>query len=130
MQRALASLMQSTEQEQLLMRIKIHRGTPVHDGDTLCNTCAHGRVTRGRSVNEELVVCEASHMSPTHITFKVTSCSSYQDQRVPSYWELMQQAWILQPESRRKPAGFVRASDLRDQDFGRYMSELSKHDEG
>jgi hypothetical protein len=33
----------------------------------------------------------------------------------------------LRPESGKRPAGFVRASDLRDEDFSRYLSELGKH---
>jgi hypothetical protein len=67
-------------------------------------------------------------MHSIRVTFKVTSCSDYADQSVPTYWDLMQQAWILRPESGKKPAGFVRASDLRDEEFSRYMSELGKHD--
>ena len=73
--------------------------------------------------------CDASHMFPTRITFKVTSCSDYIDQTVPSYFELVQLAWILQPGSRKRPPGFVRASDLRDEDFARYMSDLRRHDD-
>jgi len=61
------------------------------------------------------------------ITFKVTSCSDYVDQSVPSYWELMHQAWILRPESGKRPAGFVRASDLRDEEYSRDVSGLGKH---
>ena len=106
------------------MRIKIHGGTPTQTGDSLCNTCRNGRITRGRRVDEEIVFCDVSHMFPTRITFKVTSCSEYNDHSVPSYWELMQQAWILRPESRKRPAGFVRASDLRDEELERFMSDL------
>jgi hypothetical protein len=51
------------------------------------------------------------------------------DQTVPSYYELLQVAWILQPGSRKRPAGFVRASELRDEDFARYMSDLRRHDD-
>jgi hypothetical protein len=109
------------------MRIKIHGGTPAHDGNSLCNTCRHGRITRGRSIDEEIVFCDASHMFPVRITFKVTSCSDHSDHNVPSYFELLQQAWILQPESRKRPAGFVRASDLRDEEYARYMSDLRTH---
>jgi hypothetical protein len=106
------------------MRIKVHGGTPINDGDNLCGTCRHSRITRGRRVNEEIVFCGASHMSTTRIRFKVTSCSDYDDQGVPSYWELMQQAWILRPQSGKRPAGFVKASDLRDQDYAHYVSGL------
>jgi hypothetical protein len=97
-------------------------GTPVNDGDNLCESCSHSRVTRGRRIDEELVVCEASHSEPMRITFRVTSCSDYHDCKMPSYWELMQQAWILRPRSGRVPAGFVKASDLRDQDYVDYVS--------
>jgi hypothetical protein len=109
------------------MRIKVHNGTPAHDGNSLCHGCRHGRVTRGQRIDEELVLCGASQMVTQRITFKVTSCSEYADQSVPSYYELLHQAWILRPESGKRPAGFVRASDLRDDEFSRYVSDLGKH---
>src|SRR5437879_842469 len=99
------------------MRIKIHGGTPQGDGNNLCGSCRHSRVIRGRTLDEEIVFCEASPMRTATITFKVTSCSDYDDQCLPTYWELMQQAWILQPGSRKQPAGFVRAWDLQDDEF-------------
>jgi hypothetical protein len=111
------------------MRIKIHGGTPAGGDTSLCDTCRYSRITRGRSLDEEIVFCDASHIHTAQITFKVTSCSGYSDQRVPSYYELLQQAWILQPESGKRPAGFVRASDLRDEDFERYMADAHKHDD-
>ena len=112
------------------MRIKVHGGTPPNDGDSLCSTCRHGRVTKGRSMDEEIVFCDASHMFSTRITFKVTSCSDYADQSVPTYWDLLQQAWILRPESGKRPAGFVRASDLRHEELSRYVPDLgNRHDD-
>ena len=111
------------------MRIKIHGGTPSDADSSLCHTCRHSRVTRGRKLDEEIVLCEASHLKTTQITFKVTWCSDYMDQTVPSYYELLQAAWILEPGSRKRPAGFVRASELRDEDFARYMSDLRRHDD-
>jgi hypothetical protein len=104
------------------MRIKIHGGTPINGGDSLCGTCRNGRVTRGRRADEEIVFCRASYATTTRITFKVTSCSDYDDQSVPSYWDLLQQAWILRPQSGKRPAGFVKASDLRDRDHLNYVS--------
>ena len=112
------------------MHIKIRDGTPAHDDTTLCTTCRHSRITRGRKLDEELVFCGASHIGAMQITFKVTSCSAYNNQTEPTYYELMQQAWILQPGSRRRPSGFVRASDLRDEELARYMSEARQHDDG
>ena len=106
------------------MHIKIYGGTPPNDGDSLCDTCRHSRITRGRRLDEELVFCDASHIRTTQITFKVTSCSDYSDQNLPTYFDLLQQAWILQPASRKRPAGFVRASDLRDEELLRHMADL------
>jgi hypothetical protein len=111
------------------MRIKVHDGTPRHDETTLCATCRHSRITRGRTLDEELVFCHAADIGTTQITFKVMSCSAYSSQAEPTYFELMQQAWILQPGSRRRPSGFVRASDLRDEELARYLSEARVHDD-
>ena len=111
------------------MRIKVYRGTVPNEGDSLCNTCRYSRITRGRRLDEEIVFCDASHIKTTQITFKVTSCSDYSDQSLPTYFELMQQAWILQPESRKRPAGFVRASDLRDEEVAQYMADLREREE-
>jgi hypothetical protein len=99
------------------MRIKIHGGTAPGEGSSLCESCRHSRVVRGRTLDEEIVFCDASPMRTATITFKVTSCSDYDDESLPTYWQLMQQAWILQPGSRKQPAGFVRASDLEDDGF-------------
>ena len=111
------------------MRIKVYRGTVPNDRDSLCDTCRYSRITRGRRIDEEIVICDASHIRATRITFKVTSCSDYNDQTQPTYFELMQQAWILQPASRKRQAGFVRASDLRDEEFSRYIADLREHED-
>lgn len=111
------------------MRIKVHGGTTTDSEHSLCTTCRHSRITRGRKLDEELVFCDASHLRTTQITFKVTSCSDYSDVRLVSYYELMRQAWILQPGSRKRPAGFVRASDLAQEEFARYMADARTHEE-
>lgn len=95
------------------MLIKVNGGTPVNGDESLCETCVHSRITKGRRLDEELVLCEASTLQSIRITFKVTSCTEYMDAREPSYHELLEHAWILKPGSTRRPAGFVRASELR-----------------
>jgi hypothetical protein len=114
---------------ELPMRIKVREGTPLHAETSLCTTCRHSRITRGRKLDEEIVYCSASHIQAAQITFKVMSCSAYSSRTEPTYYELMQQAWILQPGSRRRPSGFVRASDLRDEELARCMSEARFHGE-
>lgn len=94
------------------MRIKIYGGTPQGSETNLCESCRASRIVRGRTLDEEIVFCDAMAMNPVRITFKVTDCSSYDDQRLPTYSQLAHQAWILTPATRRRPAGFVRAADL------------------
>ena len=94
------------------MHIKVRGGTPPGERGNLCESCRHARIVRGRAIDEEIVFCDASPMRAERITFKVTSCSDHSDHRHATYWELIQQAWILQPGSRKRQAGFVRAKDL------------------
>jgi hypothetical protein len=63
-------------------------------------------------------------MTTTLITFKVTECSAYMDARLPTYSQLLEQAWILRPTTGRRPAGFVRSSELRDEEFRELMADL------
>ena len=98
------------------MLIKVYGGTKPQQEDTLCNSCRHSSIVKGRTLDEEVVFCRAMLMQAVRITFKVTSCSDYADDREPSYSELVEKAWILTTGSRRRPAGFVRASDLKEDD--------------
>lgn len=92
----------------------------------LCHTCRHAIVTRGRTLDEELVHCQAVCMGAARVTFKVTSCSAYSDQRQPTYMDFMEDAWILRPGSRRRPAGFIRASELREEELANVAMELRR----
>ena len=103
-----APALQSTRR----MKTKIHGETPIHGETSLCVTCHHSTIIRGQRLDEEIVDCTASLMQGRRIPFKVTACSSYSDARRPSYGELVRMAWILTPHSKRRPAGFIRASQL------------------
>ena len=97
------------------MRFKVHDGTPSNADSSMCTTCRHSTVIRGRTLDEEIVVCRGlASMKSVRVTFKVTQCSAYSDQRLPTYMELLEDAWVLQPGTRRRPPGFVRGSELRD----------------
>jgi hypothetical protein len=107
------------------MLIKVHNGTVTHTAQNLCETCRHSTITRGQRLEEEMVRCEAMPMTaPVIIRFKVTECSAYLDARLPTYAQLLEQAWILKPPSGRRPAGFVRSSELRDDEFRELMAKL------
>ncbi len=94
------------------MQLKVYRGTPPQTGKTLCETCKHSTITRGRRLGEEIIRCEAQTAGTTVVTFIVTACSAYLDVALPSYPELLEKAWVLRPRDGKRPAGFVRTRDL------------------
>lgn len=106
------------------MQVKVRNGTVSSGDSSLCNTCRHATIIRGQTMDEEIVQCQATPMTTTRIVFKVTSCSAYNDGRLPSYLQLMEQAWILQPGSKRRAAGFIRSRDLREEEIRSVMEEL------
>ncbi len=110
------------------MRVRVQDGTPRHDGQSLCETCRWSRIIRGRTLDEEIVECDASHVRPMRITFKVTSCSDYADNRLPTYHELVHQAWILRPATKRRGAGFVRGSDLEYRELAKVLSDTPERE--
>jgi hypothetical protein len=65
-------------------------------------------------------------MSSTLITFVVSQCSAYLDAQLPSYSELLEQAWILKPREGKRQAGFVRGSELPVEE--RYQLIREMHD--
>jgi hypothetical protein len=99
------------------MHIKVQDGTPISSESSLCATCRCSTIVRGRSLDEEIVLCSALGVRGVQITFKVTFCSDYSDKRSPSYMEMVQEAWILHPGSRKRPAGFVRGSELQEEEL-------------
>jgi hypothetical protein len=99
------------------MHIKVQDGTPISSESSLCATCRCSTIVRGRSLDEEIVLCSALGVRGVQITFKVTFCSDYSDKRSPSYMEMIQEAWILHPGSRKRPAGFVRGSELQEEEL-------------
>ena len=105
------------------MHIKVQGGTVRHDDATLCATCGHSTIIRGETPDERIVECHASVMRGRLIPFRVTSCSSYGDVRLPSYGDMVRIAWILQPHAtKRRPAGFIRGEQLTAKEFAELVS--------
>jgi hypothetical protein len=111
------------------MHFKVHNGTVANSDDNLCVSCRHSTIIRGRTLDEEIVQCQAMTLKSIRVTFKVTSCSSYSDTRLPTYLQMMEDAWILQPGSKRRPAGFIRGSDLREQEMASVMRDIRLREE-
>lgn len=75
-----------------------------------------------------MVHCRSLTTRGMRVPFKVTSCTSHSDINQPTYLQLLDEAWILRPGSRRRPAGFVKHSDLREEEARAIMVELQEQD--
>jgi hypothetical protein len=111
------------------MHLKVQNGTVSNSDSSLCNTCRLSTIVRGRTLDEEIVQCHALSMRSTRITFKVTHCSAYSDARHPSYMQMLEHAWILRPGSKKRPAGFIRSADLREDELSDIMVDIHKRDQ-
>ena len=111
-------------QRQRAMRMKVHGGTALNSEKSLCATCRFATIVRGRTLDEEIVQCQSAMTRGMRVTFKVTSCTAHSDIDQPSYMQLLEDAWILKPGSKGKPAGFVRNSDLKREEMEAIMLEL------
>jgi len=108
------------------MHLKVHNGTASNGENSLCTTCRLSTIVRGRTLDEEIVRCHAMSTRSARVTFKVTFCSAYSDARRPSYLQMMEHAWILQPGSKKRPAGFIRGADLRQEELSDIMVDIHR----
>jgi hypothetical protein len=111
------------------MHLKVQNGTAANSETNLCATCRLSTIVRGRSLDEEIVQCHARAMRTMRVTFKVTFCSAYSDARQPTYMQMLEDAWILQPGSKKRPAGFIRGADLKQEELSAIMVDIHQHDE-
>jgi hypothetical protein len=111
------------------MRIKVYGGTMSHSDETLCSTCSRATITRGRSLDEEIIDCHIIGLGHRRMTFRVTSCSAYTDSRLPSMMELLENAWVLRRGSKRRQAGFIHGKDLRSEELACLMANIDPEDD-
>jgi hypothetical protein len=107
---------------ELTMHLQIRNGSSGSDS-SLCNTCRYSTITRGHAPRDEIVLCEANPMQPVRIHFKVAFCTAYFDARLPTYMQMLNDAWILQPGSKKRRPGFVRGADLRPEERARFLMD-------
>jgi hypothetical protein len=97
------------------MRLKIHGRTATHGDPPLCHTCRFATIIRGSRIRDEIVEC-GRLSDHARITFRVTTCSGYDDRRVASIREMEEIAWVLRSDPRRSQVGFVPARTLKPED--------------
>ena len=111
------------------MRLKIRGGTMSHSDETLCSTCTHSTIIRGRTLDEEIINCNRAIHVAVRIPFRVTSCSDYTDARLPSMYQLTENAWILRKGSKRRAAGFVHGRDMKVEELSEVVAECEDPDD-
>jgi hypothetical protein len=111
------------------MHLKVQNGTAANSETNLCATCRLSTIVRGRSLDEEIVQCHARAMRTMRVTFKVTFCSAYSDARQPTYMQMLEHAWILQPGAKKRPAGFIRGADLQQEELAAIMVDIHQRDD-
>jgi hypothetical protein len=85
---------------------KVAKGTPRHDESSLCATCRRAQRISGDSLDDDRTICGALEI-PQRITFSVRACSKYDDERLPSIYDMRQAAWILRTDEKKQAIGFV-----------------------
>lgn len=110
------------------MPFKVRSGTVTNGEDSLCTTCRLSTIIRGRTLGEEMVQCHALGQRTAQITFKVKFCSSYNDARQPSVLQMVEHAWILQPGSKKRAPGFIRSSELQQEELAEIMVGIHTHE--
>ena len=103
---------------------KIYGGTARSDQKSLCSNCRFATIVRGQTLDQEVVHCQSVTTRGMRVTFKVTACTSHSDMDQPTYIQLLEDAWILKPASKKRPAGFVKNSELKAEEMEVIMKEL------
>ena len=95
------------------MKVKVHGGTAADNEPSLCLSCRHATIVKGRRASQEIIRCGQVE---SRITFPVTSCTTYVHKAHPTLWAMEDIAWVLRTDLKKNHIGFVRAKDLRHPD--------------
>jgi hypothetical protein len=94
-----------------MVTIKVKGGTP-QGSESLCRTCRWAHIVKGFSASQEQIRCGWIKGHPS-VPFPVSECSSYDDKRLPSKWDMEKIAWILLTKKAGRTIGFVSAKQFR-----------------
>jgi hypothetical protein len=98
------------------VRIKVRGGTVEHGQRSLCESCRYATVVKGPRVGDEIVECTRLSYMNSRVPFPVSSCSDYDDRRLPTLRAMEEIAWVLKSDPRRNQVGFVRSCRLPDEE--------------
>ena len=66
---------------------------------------------QGYAESARIVICNVT-APPFRVPFKIAECTSYEDKRLPSYFEMRQIAWEIRSKSAGHTTGFVFLSEV------------------
>ena len=88
------------------MSVVIRNGRP-QVTESLCNSCYWAHIQRGFAESEEIIFC--AFLTPTRLVpFKVSTCTDYNDKRVPSRKDMEEIAWIIRTKDVNRQVGFTK----------------------
>ena len=98
-------------------RMNVRRGTPLHHGESLCESCRSGMTVIGTGgLDEDQHYChKLGGEAPRRMTMKVAACTGYDDKRLPSIYDMRQIAWELRTDKSGRKIGFLSPADRREQ---------------
>ncbi len=78
--------------------------------ESLCNSCYWAHIQRGFAESEEVILC--AFLRPARLVpFKVSTCTDYNDKRVPSRSDMEQIAWIIRTKDVNRQVGFTKVEE-------------------
>ena len=89
------------------MNIRIHNGTPIFTGPSLCLSCRHSQIIQDHSGKESTFCNAGCHAFPLVITRPVIRCNEYENENTPSIFEMQKSAWKITADEHNRPVGFL-----------------------
>jgi hypothetical protein len=95
------------------LNIRIHNGTPILGGPSLCLSCRHSQIITDHK-GEDSTFCHAGQgLNPLVITRPVIRCNEYENENTPSMFEMQKIAWKISVDKDR-PVGFLTPKKWRE----------------
>jgi len=92
------------------MTVLIRSGKP-QTTESLCNSCYWAHIQRGFAESEEVILC-AFLRQPHAVPFKVSCCTDYNENRVPSKADMEEIAWIIRTKDVNHQVGFANEVEI------------------
>lgn len=92
-----------------MVTIKVDGGTAQHGEDNLCGRCNYYQEIITRN-GQDFRRCNCMER---RLVDKVVSCNKFSDASKPSLYDMQQIAWVVTPETKKGPVGFMTPAEYR-----------------